>query len=60
MEFSSIVIGIEVKYRSGLSSEDTEADENISPENSFNQLSREARVLRLMGANKKKAALSAG
>ncbi len=54
MEFSSIVIGIEVKYRSGLSSEDTEADENISPENSFNQLSREARVLRLMGANKKK------
>lgn len=54
------MIGIEVKYRSGLSSEDTEADENISPENSFNQLSREARVLRLMGANKKKAALSAG
>lgn len=57
MEFSSIVIGIEVKYRSGLSSEDTKSDENISPENSFNQLSREARVLRLMGANKKKLLL---
>ena len=43
MDFSTIVIGIEVKYRSGLSSEDTEEDENLSAENSINQLSREAR-----------------
>ena len=47
MDFSTIVIGIEVKYRSGLSSEDTEEDENLSAENSINQLSREARVLHL-------------
>lgn len=57
IDFSSIVIGIEVKYRSGLSSEDTETDENISAENSFNQLSREARVLRLKGSGKKKLLL---
>ncbi len=57
MDFSSIVIGIEVKYRSGLSSEDKEGDESISAENSFNQLSREARILRLVGADKKKLLL---
>lgn len=57
MDFSSVIIGIEVKYRSGLSSEDKEDDENISAENSFNQLSREARVLRLVGADKKKLLL---
>ncbi len=57
MDFSSIIIGIEVKYRSGLSSEDMEDDESISAENSFNQLSREARVLRMVGAHKKKLLL---
>lgn len=57
MDFSSIIIGIEVKYRSGLSSEDKESDESISAENSFNQLSREARILRLVGADKKKLLL---
>lgn len=57
MDFSSIIIGIEVKYRSGLSSEDKEDDESISSENSFNQLSREARILRLVGADKKKLLL---
>lgn len=57
MDFSSVVIGIEVKYRSGLSSEDTKANGNISAEASFNQLSRESRVLRLMGADKKKLLL---
>lgn len=57
MDFSSIIIGIEVKYRSGLSSEDKRDDECISAENSFNQLSREARVLRLVGSDKKKLLL---
>lgn len=57
MDFSSIIIGIEVKYQSGLSSEDKENDKNISAENSFNQLSREARILRLVGADKKKLLL---
>ena len=57
MDFSSIIIGIEVKYRSGLSSEDKQDDECISAENSLNQLSREARVLRLVGSDKKKLLL---
>ena len=57
MDFSSIIIGIEVKYRSGLSSEDKQDDECISAENSFNQLIREARVLRLVGSDKKKLLL---
>lgn len=57
MDFSTVIIGIEVKYRSGLSSEDREDDEDISAENSRNQLSREARALRLVGADKKKLLL---
>lgn len=57
MDFSSIIIGIEVKYQSGLSSEDKEVDESILAENSSNQLSREARILRLIGADKKKLLL---
>lgn len=57
MDFSSVIIGVEVKYRSGLSSEDKQDDEIISAENSFNQLSREARVLRLIGSDKKKLLL---
>lgn len=57
MEFPSVIIGIEVKYRSGLSSEDKEDDGSISAEDSFNQLSREARVLRLLGEGKKKLLL---
>lgn len=57
MDFLSIIIGIEVKYQSGLSSEDKEDDESILAENSSNQLSREARILRLIGADKKKLLL---
>lgn len=57
LKFPSIVIGIEVKYCSGLSSEDGKEDENISCENSVNQLSREARVLDLIGSGRKKVLL---
>ena len=57
MDFPTITIGIEVKYRGGLSSEDMEDNESISAENSVNQLSREARVLRLVGSDKKKLLL---
>ncbi len=57
IDFPTIIIGIEVKYRSGLSSEDDEEDGSISAENSVNQLSREARVLRLVGSDKKKLLL---
>ena len=57
IDFPTITIGIEVKYRSGLSSEDDEDDESISADNSVNQLSREARVLRLVGSGKKKLLL---
>lgn len=57
MDSPAIVIGIEVKYRSSLSSEDTEEDESISAENSLNQLSREARGFRQVGADKKKLLL---
>lgn len=57
MDFPTVTIGIEVKYRSGLSSEDMEDNESISAENSDNQLSREARVLRLVGSDKKKLLL---
>lgn len=58
IDFSSIVIGIEVKFLSGLSSEDTETDNTIiTAENSFNQLSREARILNLVGKGKEKLLL---
>lgn len=57
MDFPTITIGIEVKYRSGLSSEDMEDNESISAETSVNQLSREARVLRSVGPDKKKLLL---
>lgn len=57
MDFPTIVIGIEVKYRSGLSSEDGKGDADVSAENSNNQLSREARVLRMVGSDKKKLLL---
>lgn len=39
------VIGIEVKYYSGLSSDDEETEEVISPEESINQLARYSRLL---------------
>ena len=57
MDFPSVIIGIEVKYYSGLSSEDEKNMEDISAENSNNQLSREARVLRAVGSDKKKLLL---
>lgn len=57
MDFETVVIGIEVKYRSGLSSEDGKNDIGISAENSMNQLSREARVLRKIAPDKRKILL---
>lgn len=57
MEFDSVVIGIEVKYRSGLSSEDNKDAKGISAENSINQLSREARILRKIAPDKCKILL---
>ena len=57
LDFSDIIIGIEVKYRSGLSSEDEKGADNISAENSANQLSREARALHRTGSGKKKVLL---
>lgn len=39
------VIGIEVKYYSGLSSDDEETEEVVSPEESINQLARYSRLL---------------
>ncbi|MDE7311184.1 MAG: hypothetical protein K2N87_06110 [Eubacterium sp.] len=57
LDFQSVVVGIEVKYKSGLSSEDGEDWEDRSAEDSINQLSREARVLKAVGAGKKKLLL---
>lgn len=57
LDFPSIIIGIEVKYRSGISSEDEKDAEDISAETSSNQLSKEARVLNLIGSGKKKLLL---
>lgn len=57
MDFENICIGIEVKYQSGLSSEDDKTDVNVSAENSRNQLSKEARVLRKIAPDKTKLLL---
>ncbi|MCM3001284.1 hypothetical protein ACTHSJ_26250 [Paenibacillus cellulositrophicus] len=45
LEHSDVVIGIEVKYYSGLSSEDEESEEMIAPEESCHQLVRYSRLL---------------
>ena len=57
LDFPSVVIGIEVKYQSGLSSQDETGTEDIRAENSVNQLSREARVLHKIGSGRKKLLL---
>lgn len=45
LEHPDVVIGIEVKYYSGLSSEDDESEEMITPEESCHQLVRYSRLL---------------
>lgn len=62
MEFKDVVIGIEIKYRSGLSSDDeidniSEIKEHIEFNQSINQLARESRIVSRRGKNKKKLLL---
>ena len=63
MNFDDTIIGIEVKYASGLSSDDdidnsTMIDmQSIKAENSKNQLSRESRIVSRKGASKTKILL---
>ncbi|OMD93546.1 NERD domain-containing protein [Paenibacillus odorifer] len=45
LDLPNAVIGIEVKYYSGLSSEDEESEEIVTPEESINQLARYSRLL---------------
>lgn len=45
LNLPTAVIGIEVKYYSGLSSEDEESEEMVTPEESINQLARYSRLL---------------
>ncbi|MEC0238350.1 hypothetical protein P4H66_00500 [Paenibacillus dokdonensis] len=45
LEHTDVVLGIEVKYYSGLSSEDDESEEMITPEESCHQLVRYSRLL---------------
>lgn len=63
INFNDIIIGIEVKYLSGLSSDDDvnnnslDSDETTikkDDDKSINQLSREARIISRLGNNKKK------
>jgi hypothetical protein len=48
------VIGIEVKYRSGLSSDDEDLEESVDPEESRHQLIRYSRMLQDIGGTKNK------
>lgn len=48
------VIGIEVKYRSGLSSDDEDLEETVDPEDSRHQLIRYSRMLDDIGGTKSK------
>ncbi|SHM99882.1 hypothetical protein SAMN02746066_04288 [Anaerosporobacter mobilis DSM 15930] len=54
LDLEDILIGIEVKYLSGLSSEDDVDNSNGNNQISYNQLSREARALSQIGNNKSK------
>lgn len=54
LDLEDLLIGIEVKYLSGLSSEDDVDNSNGNEQISFNQLSREARVLSQIGNGKSK------
>lgn len=67
IDFNDTMIGIEVKYLSGLSSDDDvnnnslESDETSTEKDndkSINQLSREARIISRLGSNKKKILIS--
>ncbi len=62
IEFEEIIVGIEVKYKSGLSSDDevsnAVSDEHqVEKEKSINQLARESRIVSMKGRNKKKILL---
>lgn len=63
IDFNDIIIGIEVKYLSGLSSDDAVNNNSLDSyvtstekynDKSINQLSREARIISRLGSNKKK------
>ena len=64
IEFDYIAIGIEVKYTSGLSSDDdvdcSLSDEKKAAERSRNQLQREARIISRRAKDKKKILLLVG
>lgn len=64
IEFENMIIGIEVKYTSGLSSdddisniEDTEFKNQEEVKKSINQLARESRIISQKGNNKKRVLL---
>lgn len=64
IEFEDMIIGIEVKYTSGLSSdddisnnEDNEVKNQEEKKKSINQLARESRIVLQKGSNKKKILL---
>lgn len=62
VEFSDLIIGIEVKYLSGLSSDDDvssemETDNAVQWKESQNQLARESRIVAANGKNKAKLLL---
>ena len=64
IEFENMIIGIEVKYTSGLSSdddisnnEDVEGKNQEEMKKSINQLARESRIILQKGSNKKKILL---
>lgn len=54
LNLESVLIGIEVKYLSGLSSEDDVDNSNGNEQISYNQLSREARAINQIGKDKSK------
>lgn len=64
LEFDQIVIGIEVKYKSRLSSDDAVdyslSDEKLRQEQSRNQLQRESRIIARRGSGKTKILLLVG
>lgn len=62
VDFEEIILGIEVKYKSGLSSDDEISNvgyegQEDAKEKSMNQLARESRIISKKGRNKKKILL---
>lgn len=57
IEFEKMIIGIEVKLYSGLSSDDTVDNTEQDFEQSCNQLARESRIISRLGGQKKKILL---